>query len=100
MNQANYDAVIAKRPMVLGIGRGHSFRLGAMVLEHNDRLVQVGVTSSEASGTYAVEDAFELEMPTRVLGLDEAGEWIKIVNLNSKKILFLYYVRNCSIHRQ
>jgi hypothetical protein len=52
--------------MVLGIGRGHSFRLGAMVLEHNDRLVQVGVTSSEASGTY-------------VLGLDEAGEWLMMI---------------------
>jgi hypothetical protein len=50
-----------------------------MVLEHNDRLVRVGVTSSEASGTYAVEDAFELEMPTRVLGLDEASEWLVMI---------------------
>ena len=65
--------------MVLGIEQGHSFRLDAMVLEHNDRLVQVGVASSEASGTYAVEDAFELEMPTRVLGLDEAGEWLMMI---------------------
>ena len=59
--------------------QGHSFQLGATVLEHNDRLVQVGVASSEASGTYAVEDAFELEMPTRVLGLDEAGEWLMMI---------------------
>ena len=50
-----------------------------MVLEHNDRLVQVGVASSEASGTYAVEDAFELEMPTRILWLDEAGEWLMMI---------------------
>ena len=64
---------------MLGIGRGHSFRLGAMVLEHNDRLVQVGVASSEASCTYAVEDAFELEMPTRLLGLDEASEWLMMI---------------------
>ena len=64
---------------MLGIEQGHSFRLDAMVLEHNDRLVQVGVASSEASGTYAVEDAFELEMPTRVLGLDEAGEWLAMI---------------------
>ena len=64
---------------MLGIVRDHSFRLGVMELEHNDRLVQVGVASSEASGTYAVEDAFELEMPTRVLGLDEAGEWLMMI---------------------
>ena len=64
---------------MLGIVLGHSFRLGAMVLEHNDRLVQVGVASSEASGTYSVDDAFELEMPTRVLGLDEAGEWLTVI---------------------
>ncbi len=65
--------------MVRGIVRGRSFRLGAMVLGHNDRLVLVGVASSEASGTYAVEDAFELEMPTRELGLDEAGEWLMMI---------------------
>ena len=53
-----------------------------MVLEHNDRLVRVGVASSEDSGTYAVEDAFELEMPTRVLGLDEAGEWLVMIAEN------------------
>ena len=67
---------------MLGIVRGHSFRLDVTVLEHNDRLVQVGVASSEASGTYAVEDAFELEMPTRVLGLDEAGEWLMMISDN------------------
>ena len=50
-----------------------------MVLEHNDRLARVGVASSEALSTYAVEDAFELEMPTRVLGLDEAGEWLIMI---------------------
>ena len=64
---------------MLGIVRGHSFRLDAMVLDLNDRLVQVGVASSEVSGTYAVEDAFELEMPTRVLGLDESGEWLMMI---------------------
>ena len=53
-----------------------------MVLEHNNRLVQVVVASSEAPGTYAVEDAFELEMPTRVLGLDEAGEWLMMIAEN------------------
>ena len=64
---------------MLGIVRGHSFWLDAMDLEHNDRLVQVGVASSESSGTYAVEDALELEMPTRVFGLDEAGEWLMMI---------------------
>ena len=62
-----------------GIVRGHSFLLDVTALEHNDRLVRVDVTSSEASGTYLVEDAFELEMPTRVLGLDEAGEWLVMI---------------------
>ncbi len=67
---------------MLGIVLGHSFLPGATVLERNVRLVRVGVTSSEASGTYAVEDALEFEMPTRVLGLDEASEWLVMIAEN------------------
>lgn len=40
------------------------------------------MNSHEASGTYAVEDVFELEMPTRVLGLDDAGEWLVMIAEN------------------
>ena len=40
------------------------------------------MNSHEASDTYAVEDAFELEMPTRVLGLDDAEEWLVMIAEN------------------
>ena len=37
------------------------------------------MNSHEVSGTYAVEDVFELEMPTWVLGIDNAGEWLVMI---------------------
>jgi hypothetical protein len=37
------------------------------------------VTTSETQRTYAAEDAFELEMPTRTLSLDEANEWLAMI---------------------
>ena len=40
---------------------------------------QVGVTTSETQRTYAAEDAFELEMPTRTLSLDEANDWLAMI---------------------
>jgi hypothetical protein len=42
-------------------------------------LAQVGVTTSETERTYAAEDAFELEMPTRVLSLAEANDWLAMI---------------------
>ena len=41
--------------------------------------VRVGVTTSEADRTYAAEDAFELEMPSRALSVDEANEWVAMI---------------------
>ena len=37
------------------------------------------MTSSETQRTYSAEDAFELEMPTRVLSLIEANEWLAMI---------------------
>jgi hypothetical protein len=37
------------------------------------------VTTSETQRTYAAEDAFELEMPTRTLSLDEANDWLAMI---------------------
>ncbi len=37
------------------------------------------MTISETQRTYAAEDAFELEMPTRVLSLNEANEWLAMI---------------------
>lgn len=37
------------------------------------------MTASEADHTYAAEDAFELEMPTRMLSLDEANDWLAMI---------------------
>jgi len=53
-----------------------------MVWSRNGRLVRVGVASSEADNTSAVEDAFELEMPTRVLLLDESAQWLVMIAEN------------------
>ena len=35
--------------------------------------------NSEANRTYAAEDAFELEMPTRTLSLVEASDWTAMI---------------------
>ena len=37
------------------------------------------MTTSEIQLTYAAEDAFEIEMPTRTLSLDEANEWLAMI---------------------
>ena len=37
------------------------------------------MTTSETQRTYAAEDAFELEMPTRTLTLDEANDWLAMI---------------------
>ena len=37
------------------------------------------MTTSETQRTYAAEDAFELEMPTRVLSLTEANDWLAMI---------------------
>jgi len=37
------------------------------------------VTTNEIQRTYAAEDAFELEMPTRVLSLNEANDWLAMI---------------------
>jgi hypothetical protein len=37
------------------------------------------VTTSETQRTYSAEDAFEFEMPTRVLSLIEANEWLAMI---------------------
>jgi len=37
------------------------------------------VTTSETERTYAAEDAFELDMPTRTLSIDEANNWLAII---------------------
>ena len=50
-----------------------------MALVVSIRLVQVGVTTSEANRTYGAEDAFELELPTRALSLNEANRWLTMI---------------------
>ena len=37
------------------------------------------MTTSETERTYAAEDAFELEMPTRVFSLTEANDWLAMI---------------------
>ena len=37
------------------------------------------MTTSETQRTYAAENAFELEMPTRTLSLDEANDWLAMI---------------------
>ena len=37
------------------------------------------MTTSETQRTYAAEDSFELEMPTRVLSLTEANDWLAMI---------------------
>ena len=37
------------------------------------------MNNSETNRTYAAEDAFELEMPTRTLSLDESNDWVAMI---------------------
>ncbi len=45
----------------------------------NFKSAQVDVTTSETQRTYTAEDAFELELPTRVLSLTEANNWLAMI---------------------
>ena len=56
-----------------------NFQLVATASTGNFKSGQVGVTTSETQRTYAAEDAFELEMPTRTLSLDEANDWLAMI---------------------
>ena len=38
------------------------------------------MTTNETERTYSAEDAFELEMPTRVLTLTEANDWLAMIS--------------------
>ena len=51
----------------------------ATALAVNFKSVQVRVNNSETNRTYAAEDAFELEMPTRTLSLDESNDWVAMI---------------------
>ena len=37
------------------------------------------MTTSETQRTYAAEDKFEIEMPTRILSLNEANDWLAMI---------------------
>ena len=65
--------------MARGSARGHDFQLVATASTGNFKSAQVGVTTSETERTYAAEDAFELEMPTRNLSLTEANDWLAMI---------------------
>jgi hypothetical protein len=45
----------------------------------NIKSVQVGMINNETNRTYAAEDAFELEMPTRTLSVNEANCWLAMI---------------------
>ena len=68
-----------KTPTAQGNARVHNSRLVETASTGNLKSAQVGVTTSETERTYAAEDAFELEMPTRVLSLTEANDWLAII---------------------
>ena len=59
--------------------RVHNSLLVATASTVNFKSAQVGVTNSETQRTYSAEDAFEFEMPTRVLSLIEANEWLAMI---------------------
>ena len=57
----------------------HNSQLVATASTANFKSAQVGVTTNETERTYAAEDAFEIEMPTRVLSLTEANDWLAMI---------------------
>ena len=59
--------------------RALNSRLAATASTVNFKSAQVIVTTSETERTYAAEDAFELEMPTRTLSLTEANDWLAMI---------------------
>ncbi len=68
-----------KTPTARGNAQVHNSRLVATASTGNFKSAQVGVTTNETRRTYAAEDAFELEMPTRILSLNEANEWLAMI---------------------
>ena len=70
---------MTKTPTVQESVRVPNLVVVAMASTANFKSAQVGVTTSEIQRTYAAEDAFELEMPTRTLLLDEANEWLAMI---------------------
>ena len=59
--------------------RVHNSLVVATASPVSSKLVRVGVTTSEADRTYAAEDTFELEMPTRTFSLKEANDWVAMI---------------------
>ena len=70
---------MTKTPTVQGAARARTSPPVATALAVNIKSVQVGVNNSETNLTYAAEDALDLEMPTRVLSLIEANDWLAII---------------------
>ena len=68
-----------KTPTVQGNAQARNFQRVATASTGNFKSAQVGVTTSETQRTYAAENAFELEMPTRTLSLDEANDWLAMI---------------------
>ena len=70
---------MTKTPTVPDGAQVHNSVVVATASTVKFKSVQVGVTTSEADCTYAAEDAFELEMPTRTVSLDEANDWLAMI---------------------
>ena len=70
---------MTKTPTVQDAARARNSPPVATALVVNIKSVQVSVNNSETNRTYAAEDAFELEMPTRTLSLDESNDWVAMI---------------------
>ena len=70
---------MTKTPTVPESARAHNSVVVVTASTVKFKSAQVGVTTSEADCTYAAEDSFELEMPTRTLSLDEANGWLAMI---------------------
>ena len=70
---------MTKTPTVPDGAQVHNSVVVATASAVKFKSVRVNVTTSEADCTYAAEDAFELEMPTRTVSLDEANDWLAMI---------------------
>ena len=70
---------MTKTPTVPDGAQVHNSVVVATASAVKFKSVRVGMTTKEADLTYAAEDAFEIEMPTRTLSLDEANEWLAMI---------------------
>ena len=70
---------MTKMPTVQESARARNSVVVVTASRVNIKSAQVGVTTSEIQLTYAAEDAFKLEMPTRTLSLDEANDWLAMI---------------------